>query len=77
MAIVYCATTLLIWFILYIIVLKVGLFLEDLVHRESIKKWKTDIQDYQHNRFKIKLYVTLFFVGIPLLWCIGLIQHIR
>ena len=73
MVIAYISVGLLIWFILYAIVLKVGLLIQDKVHRVSIKKWKTDIEDYEYNRFKIKLYVTLFFVGIPLLYFIGFI----
>ena len=77
MVIVYILMGLFIWFVLYTLVLKFGLFIQDKIHRESIKKWKTDIEDYEYNRFKIKLYVTLFFFGIPLLYFIGFIIYFK
>lgn len=66
---------LLAWFILYVLVLKVGLYIQDATHRGALKKWKMDIEDYEHNRFKIKLYVSLFFIGIPLLFFIGFVIY--
>ena len=77
MVIAYVIIGLFVWFILYVTVLKVGLLIQDKIHRESIKKWKIDIDDYEHNRFKIKLYVTLFFVGIPLLYFVGFIIYFQ
>ena len=77
MVIAYVIIGLLVWFMLYAAVLKVGLLIQDKLHRESIKKWKIDIDDYEYNRFKIKLYVTLFFVGIPLLYFIGFIIYFQ
>jgi hypothetical protein len=66
---------LLAWFILYVLVLKVGLYIQDATHRGALKKWKMDIEDYEHNRFKIKLYVSLFFIGISLLFFIGFVIY--
>ena len=75
MVIVYVIIGLIVWFILYAAVLKIGLLIQDKIHRESIKKWKMDIEDHEYNRFKIKLYVTLFFVGIPILYFVGFIIY--
>ena len=75
MVIAYVIIGLLVWFILDATVLKIGLLIQDKIHREAIKKWKMDIEDYEHNRFKFKLYVTLFFVGIPILYFVGFIIY--
>lgn len=45
------------------------------MHKGAIKKWGTDIEDYEYNRFKFKLYVTLFFIGIPVLYFIGFVIY--
>ena len=77
MVIVYIFIGLLIWFMLYAIVLTVGLLIQDKIHQGAVKKWKTDIEDYEYNRFKIKLYTTLFFIGIPLLYFVGFIIYFK
>jgi len=77
MVIVYITIGLIAWAVLYAIVLKVGLYIEDKIHEVSIKRFKTDIEDYEFNRFKLKLYVTLFFVGIPTLFFIGCIINFK
>jgi hypothetical protein len=69
---------LVLWFILYLIVFKGGLHIIDNIHKGSIKKWGMDIDDYSYNRTTFKLYVRLFFIGIPLLFWIGfIIYHIN
>ena len=75
MVIVYVIIGLLVWFLLYAAVLKIALFVEDKTHKGATKKWGMDIEDYEYNRFKIKLYVTLFFVGIPILYFVGFIIY--
>ena len=75
MVIVYVIIGLLAWFLLFALVLKIALFVEDKTHKGAIKKWGMDIEDYEYNRFKIKLYVTLFFVGIPILYFVGFIIY--
>ena len=75
MVIVYVIIGLLVWFLLFALVLKIALFVEDKTHKGAIKKWGMDIEDYEYNRFKIKLYVTLFFVGIPILYFVGFIIY--
>lgn len=65
------------WFILYIIILKFGLYITDTIHKGFVKKWGQDINDYEYNRFTLKLYVTLFFIGVPILFWIGVILYIN
>ena len=64
-----------IWFCLYALILKLALHVEDKMHEGAIKKWGADIEDYEYNRFKIKLFVSLFFIGIPLLFFIGFLIY--
>ena len=75
MVIIYIFIGFCLWFVLYGVVLKTGLYIQDKMHKGAIKKWGTDIEDYEYNRFKFKLYVTLFFIGIPVLYFIGFVIY--
>ena len=64
-----------VWFVSYFLVMRVGLYITDNIHKSSIKRWGTDIDDYEYNRLKYKIFVSLFFIGIPILFWIGFIQY--
>lgn len=76
MVIVYCLVGVVIWIILYILVYKIGLFIIDKSHMASMKKWGMDIVDYEYERKSFKLYVRLFFAGLPLLLIVGMILEL-
>ena len=65
------------WFFLYSVVLKIGLYITDRTHKSSMKRWGTDLDDYSYNRMKLKLYVSLYFIGIPILFWIGFVMYYR
>lgn len=72
---VYIILGLILWFILYIIVYKVGLYIIEYVHKQSVKRWGTDISDYEYEKLKFKIFVPLYFFGIPILFFIGCIVY--
>lgn len=59
------------WLLTYFIALRIGLYIEDRIHKSAVKKWGQDIQDYQLNRLKLKIFVSIFFIGVPILFWIG------
>ena len=75
MDIFYIVLAHILWFAAYFAVMRVGLSIEDRVHKSAVKKWGQDIQDHEFNRLKFKIFVSLFFIGVPILFWIGFVVH--
>jgi len=71
MDIFYIVLAHILWFAVYLVVMRVGLYVEDCVHKSAVKKWGQDIQDHEYNRLKFKIFVSLFFIGVPILFWIA------
>ncbi len=63
------------WLFLYGIVYRLGLYIMNSLHKSSLKRWGTDLDDYEYSKTKFKLYVHLYFIGIPILFWIGFIIY--
>ena len=63
------------WLFLYWIVYRLGLYIMNRLHKSSLKRWGADLDDYEYNKTKFKLYVHMYFIGIPILFWIGFIIY--
>lgn len=66
-----------IWILLFLLVFFSGSFILESSRKHAIKKWKMEERDYAYEKWEFRLYVIAFFVGIPILVMIALMQELH
>ncbi len=61
-----------IWLLLYILVLSIGLGILESNRRYSIRRWGIENDDYGFKKWEVIFYVSVFFIGIPILFVAAL-----
>lgn len=64
-----------IWILFFLLVWFIGNRILDSSKKNAIKKWGTEERDYAHEKWTFRFYVIAFFVGIPILLLLALLQE--
>ena len=63
--------------LLYFAIYSLGNYILESSRKNAIKKWGMEERDYDHEKWMFGFYVKAFFIGIPILLIIALIQYFK
>lgn len=64
-----------IWVLLFLVVYSVGSHILETSRKNATKKWGMEERDYDNEKWMFRFYTIAFFVGIPFLAILALIQE--
>ena len=71
---IFIILAIIVWILLFALLYVSGMHIINSSQKQSLKKWKTEIEDYDLKKWKFKFYLITFFVGVPVLFIVALFK---